>query len=381
MRFTEAEKRKYRDAGDLLRLLPVTWPLGENVMNDADHYSGNTVTLQNDTLMVWYVTRAFHFGGAAGKRSLDSWAGFTRSTDGGETWSPLRRIDHELGELEGRISTLGWGGFNTVVGDDAVIVSPRGIYRSSDSGMSWEAVPNNLDELTPVGTWNHEPCYHPDKGLLILGNLGNDRIGLQNNIAIKYSKDLENWEEEVYDLPENIVPAEPTATYHDGNLVFVTRNGSNGAGWPYAQMFSTKGWFPMQHYGETDITQTYQTCDNTSLIYNPVSGRYECVAGNRGGGGRGHEDEHVITVNLFSIAPDDLFSGDTHWRFDGTLIKRQGKFGDIDGHYPAGVALDLERQVQYICVWMGVPSDKSAVFLVERTLDTDALRDYLLPRS
>ena len=380
MHFSENEKAKYREAGDLLRLIPVMWPIGSNVINDADHFSGNTVTIVGDTLMVWFVTRAFHFGSTA-KHNLDSWAGFTRSTDGGQTWSPLRRIDHELSESEGRSKSLGWGGFNTSIGGDTYIVCPRGIYHSTDKGLTWQVVPNNLDDLTPVGTWNHEPCYHPEKGLLILGNMGNDRIGLQNNIVVKYSKDLEHWEEEVYDLPENMVPAEPTAVYHNGNLVFATRNGSNGAGWPYAQMFSTQGWFPMEHYGETDITQTYTTGDNTSLIFNPVSGRYECVAGNRGGGGRGSEDPPCISVNLFSISPEELFSGGTHWRFEGTLLKRQGRFGEIDGHYPAGVCIDMARKIQYICVWMGVPSDQSAVFLIERSLDTAALSEYLLPRS
>jgi hypothetical protein len=243
--------------------------------------------------------------------------------------------------------------------------------------VTWEDVPHNLDELTPVGTWNHEPCYHPEKGLLILGNMGHDRIGLQNNIAVKYSKDMSHWEEETYDLPENMVPAEPTALYHDGRLIFVTRNGSNGMGWPYAQMLSTSGWFPLEQFGETDITQTWRSCDNTSLCYNPVTGRYECVAGNRGGGGHGVEDLPCISVNLFSISPEELLSGSTHWRFEGTLLKRQGKMGEIDGHYPAGVCFDLDRGVQYICVWMGVPSDKSAVFLIERTLDTPALNAYL----
>ncbi len=96
------------------------------------------------------------------------------------------------------------------------------------------------------------------------------------------------------------------------------------------------------------------------------------------GGGPGEENEAYVSVNLWSIAPEELFAGSAERRFEGTLLKRRGAFGEIDGHYPAGTGIDLEKGVQYVCVWMGVPSDKSAVFIVERTLDTAALNDYLL---
>ncbi len=377
MHFSNAEKAKYREGDDLLRLWPAIWPVGDNVINGNDHYSGNVVARVGDTLLVWVITRRFHFGGDEQKSNPDtSRAAIVRSGDGGRTWSPLRRIDHELGATE-PIGTLGWGGFVCEYSGDAIVVCGRGVFRSPDEGETWETVPNNLAALSQVGTWNHEPCVHPQKGLLILANPGNDRIGLKNRIIVKYSTDLEHWEEEAHDLPENMVPAEPTAVCHDGALVFATRNGPNGAGWPYAQMWSRNGWLPPEHCGETNITQSGATGDNTALIHNPVTGRYECVAGNRGGGGPGHEAAPCISVNLWSIAPDELFAGNAQWRFEGTLLRREGKFGEIDGHYPAGTCIDAEKGVQYVCVYMAVPSDKSAVFLIERTLDTPALSEYL----
>ena len=51
MRFSDAEKAKYRNAGDLLRLIPVLWPTGDNVVNEANHYSGNVVTRVGSTLV------------------------------------------------------------------------------------------------------------------------------------------------------------------------------------------------------------------------------------------------------------------------------------------------------------------------------------------
>ena len=51
MRFSEAEKRKYREGRDLLRLIPVLWPTGDNVVNEANHYSGNVVTRVGSTLV------------------------------------------------------------------------------------------------------------------------------------------------------------------------------------------------------------------------------------------------------------------------------------------------------------------------------------------
>jgi hypothetical protein len=381
MRFDDAEKRKFREGGELLQLKPAIWPVGENVIDGNDHYSGNVVAKVGDTLMIWLVSRLQHFGGAGDRVNAgSSRAGFARSTDGGETWSPLRRLDHELGQTgqDARIANLGWGGFVTDYGGDAVILCSQGVFRSRDQGVTWEVVSHDLKRFSQnIGTWNHVACHHPEKGLLILGNPGNDRIGLQNSIFIRYSKDLSHWEEESQTLPPNMVPAEPTAVYHEGKLVFATRNGSNGQGWPYAQMLSHTGWLPLTEFGETNITQSGRTGDNTELIFNPLTGRYECIAGNRGGGGPGEEGAPCISVNLWSIAPEELYAGSTQWRFEGTLLKRQGRFGEIDGHYPSGTCIDLEKKVQYICVWMGVPSDKSAVFLIARTLDTPALSAYL----
>ncbi len=72
-------------------------------------------------------------------------------------------------------------------------------------------------------------------------------------------------------------------------------------------------------------------------------------------------DERCLWVNLCSILRRELFGGSTHRSFKGNLLRREGRLAETDGHYPAGTCLDLEGNVQYICVWMGVPPDESAL--------------------
>ena len=97
-----------------------------------------------------------------------------------------------------------------------------------------------------------------------------------------------------------------------------------------------------------------------------------------------------MTINLWSISPADLRAGRGEWRFDGTLLRSEGREHQRyrglaetgrDGMHPGGTVIDAEKGVQYIYIYLGFFEGPAGVFQVKRTLDTDALRAYLLPQS
>ena len=79
--------------------------------------------------------------------------------------------------------------------------------------------------------------------------------------------------------------------------------------------------------------------------------------------------------------PADLYQGRQDWRYEGTLIRYRDDWGlktHCDGFNPVGsVVLDGR---QFVYVWGGDIDGKAGIFQYTRSLDTDAVRDYLLSR-
>ncbi len=85
-------------------------------------------------------------------------------------------------------------------------------------------------------------------------------------------------------------------------------------------------------------------------------------------------------------APDKFTGGSGNWRFEGTLVRSEGREHDRsnplkldrDGMHPGGTVIDKEQGVQYIYIYLGHFPGPAGIFQIKRTLDTDALREYLL---
>ena len=96
-----------------------------------------------------------------------------------------------------------------------------------------------------------------------------------------------------------------------------------------------------------------------------------------------------MTLNLWSIAPNRLMAGSGQWRFDGTLLRSEGREHDRnnplkrdrDEMHPGGTIIDEERGVQYIYVYLSHFTGPAGIFQIKRTLNTEALRTYLLTSS
>ena len=149
----------------------------------------------------------------------------------------------------------------------------------------------------------------------------------------------------------------------------------------------------------TNIHAT-QNADSHALILNPMDDRFEAVVHNRGGRAFGVDDEGMIS-GLWSIGRADLLAGASDWRYDGALNVMQGDYHAAvndrphrfdptryrDGSHPAGsTTLDSDGDGtddrHLIFVQMSSGTDGfGQVFVIDRTLDTAALRAYLLPRS
>ena len=113
------------------------------------------------------------------------------------------------------------------------------------------------------------------------------------------------------------------------------------------------------------------------LSFNPVSGRIECVATDRNGdaGAGAGNQRNCQTLNLWSIDPAAFRRGESRWRLEGTLLKRNGTIGkgEIDGLHPGAAVIDTSAGVQHIFIYAGAPAGPSGIFRLTRSLDTGRL--------
>jgi len=205
-------------------------------------------------------------------------------------------------------------------------------------------------------------------------------IGATTNeeLAFRWSTDQGlTWKEDIVHTGEPL--QEPDGTVCRGKLVLMPRH--NRQRW--TQFWSEDDWLPLKN-ARTNITPGER--DTTDVIYNPLSKRIEAIVTNRIGGGPGQEDDNYMTINLWTIPPDELTAGKSEWRFDETLLRSEGREHDTenplgldrDGMHPGGSVVDAAAGFQYVYVYLGYFPGPAGVFQVRRTLDTNALREFLL---
>ena len=398
LQVTRFLSKKYNQASGPMVVEPVAVPFGGDLKGNNSHFGWPVATKAGDALIVVFLRQPQHtprWGINKPKDAYLSKAMMTRSTDGGRTWStPVDMRSYVKTPTRGCRLKFG-SGMVTRANGDVVLVSPYGVFSSSDQGASWEHYPDayGSDDL-PGPDANNGPklIEHPEYGLVSFGH------GNKEELLIRYSKDGgRSWDQEIYSMSEPWAqPIEPTGVLHEGALLIVARcHGEESfepkrKTWRYMQAFSADGWHPLKPVlttmRVTDIRDEIDVSgygawsqDTVALDFNPVTKRFEAVCTNRNGGGQGREQQRMrMTLNLWSIDPGSLANGSGEWRFEGTLLTRGGTMmTGADGMHPGGAVIDAEAGVQHIFVYLGQHLGPASIFRITRTLDTPELVKWL----
>ena len=344
----------------------------------------------------------------------DGSTAFTKfSDDGGLTWSEGVKLDAlpqfppQAGDARPKalIKAIGTAADGTLY-----LAAGRGlgVLKSAD-GERWERLDGAMSEAQ-VGPKSFglgsNLIDHPRAGLLAFGHRAGGSIDPVLNV-LNSTDGGRTWTATAVPTGDpDVRPVEPTAILYDGDRVLVFgRNGPNDrAHRPFQLRLKVNG--PGDYAVEgARLTNIYctQNPDTHDVILNPTNGRFEAAVHNRGGRAPGVNDEGMVT-SLWSIDRAALESGSAEWRYDGALNVMQGDYGpavrggpfgadppDLDGHqdgsHPAaGVLIDADgdgaADRQLLFVQMAASTDSfGQIFAIDRTLDSDALRRYLLPRS
>ena len=380
----------------LLEIAPVALPEGEHLLGVNDHICHPVATMSGDTIIVMYARNASHWGGEDKPDKYTNPCVITRSMDGGRTWSgPVAITTFMKKRTKGCRAGFG-NAFGTLPDGTVICLVRYGVFRSRDQGATWEHLKGAYGEQQLKGLQtNMGPnlIVHPVHGLVAAGNSGRDKPpDFPPTIWLRWSQDAgETWSEAKQDLPKFAVPVEPTPFMHDGAMLVLGRSHSKEAldtknqVWRYTQLYSRTGWMPFTA-SLTNITASQVGIDTghgpwaqdtTEVSYNPVSKRVEAVVTNRTGGGPGREHPgNQQTINLWSIAPEELAEGRSQWHFEGTLLRRR-KIRGMDGMHPGGGVIDAKNGVAHTFVYCGFRLGPSGIYRVTRSLDTRALSRQL----
>jgi hypothetical protein len=251
--------------------------------------------------------------------------------------------------------------------DGAVVaINNHGVFRSEDEGKTWKHFSKALrDDSFPHQIVNLGPRIldHPEHGLLAFGNWFGEvdqYHKLSNHLVVLSSRDGgANWQ--VKEHPAGFPQYEPAAIFHEGRLLFVTRDQTKVRG--HKQM----SWLPGQPPKVIDTNlQDPRYVDTVDFCFNPVTKRFEIVRSER----------YRMELWLWSMDPADWEQG--QWTRECRLVDRKGSFyGDADGFHPAAAVIDGKRGVQHVFIYSGHPNGPAGVFRVTRTLDTPNLSVFL----
>jgi len=364
---------------------PVALPTGAYLNGNNDMLGWPVGVKIGDSLLVAYHQWLTHTGSPRMDANSSN-AVIVRSTDSGQTWSDPIDIK-QFGTNDGPM-VLGFANCFGVLNNKVFLATDYGLYRSEDEGQTWTLIPSVLTQAqTGVNTsdsFGPRMIIHPDKGLVIpvAGSLSTPHMDI-------YSSQDEGatWQRERITLSNTFNPVEPTGFYHDGRLIFLTRNHTiplqfhNAATSHPAMLVSDEnGWLTMAHQKITNIS-SYRWPDTTDLDFNPVTQRYEAIVTNRSGGaGESERNESLEqTVNLWSISKEDLLGGRAdQWRFEATLLRLKSGWldrttEDIDAAHPGGAVIDVENGVQHVYVYSGTFGTPTGIYHITRTLDTSKL--------
>lgn len=387
---------------DLLDVQPVLMPTPENVDTFNEYLYWPIATVVDDTILVLYAQKPHHFKNRVQTDvHSDDYTGIRkiiRSEDGGKTWS--RPIDLlGIGKWDPEMTPF--EGWNASMGSHegiAYVALKEGLYRSKDKGVNWKFVTDSPDfgalplRSTRMGM---RMTFDEEHGMILwctdLKRAVRNAEGYGGVIRAVYSPDFgETWHFEEQTIPEEFIFSELTPLEWEGKMVFLNRNPENTVAGPYVQCASSTGWFPFDI--RSSGIEHGRLADTPDLVFNPISERFEAAVSMRFGINADGPSGHA-KVNLYSIDPDDLFAGKANWRFDGTWIRYRGPWGlqnrtagmgnghipgadYVDGFNPVG-GIVLNGQ-HHIFVWGGDGIDKSGIFQYSRSLDTDAVRSWLL---
>jgi hypothetical protein len=419
------ETEKFRGAAGLMDLRPICLPRDEWLYRDGEGvpvtHLGWPVAVKHEGVIHVFFSRIFSHSRGLNPLSVVKGCVVARSTDQGETFHPVPslkngclddlgittgQIDHDIisrapwleengviggpGPLERMTNMQGGAGPNAVgvVDGQIVVASARGVYRSADNGENWELLEGAgmPDQIPTFPRWGQGPelLVHPELGLISLAATEDAKL------LIRTSKDLGNtWRESVFNVGEPI--QEPSGCFYDGKLILMPRTErATKRAQPGIQAYY-QYWFDegMTTFQKKPTNIVAGERDTTDVKYNPVSRRIEALVTNRFGGGPGLEQDNCMTLNLWSITPEVLLAGGSEWRFDGTLLRSEGREHDRnnslqlerDGMCPGGTTIDVEKGLQYIYVYLGHFTGPTGIFQIRRTLDTDALRAHLLTQD
>ena len=397
-----AELLETCNSAGLLEVAPVVLPTGEQLLGVNDHFGWPIATMSQDVIIVFYYRLPTHWGGTDQPDEYSSRCVMTRSLDGGKNWSTPLSLETFV-KTKTKNCRAGFGNAAGTLPDGTVVcVTSKGVFRSRDRGASWEHLPGAFgsDQLQgPKTNMGPRLIGHPTYGLVAAGHdvsRPRPKTGpptFPSNIWIRWSKDAgETWHETCADLPEFAVPIEPTLFMYDGALLVLARSHGKDAYdsakrlWRYTQLYSKNGWMPFaasltniptSQVGDSQWQGPWSQ-DTVEVSFNPVSKRIEAVLTNRTGGGPGYEHPtNQQTINLWSISPAELAEGSSEWHFEGTLLRRDGSMGDVDGMHPAGGVVDAKNGVAHTFIYCGFPSGPFGIFRVTRTLDTKTLSRQL----
>lgn len=389
---TPSEIRKFTES-PLVDVSPVVLPTAENIVGINDYYDWPIATVVEDTIIVVYSRRPHHFRNRVDTDiHSDEFSGIrmmVRSTDDGQTWSaPVDLM--QFGSWDKSDSPF--AGWNTGLGVHRGVVYaafPHGVLSSTDRGETWSLVAQQPD-FGEVPRHDNRVAmritFDATRGLVLWctdakrPRPGTDVPEYGGVIRAVYSPDFgQTWFHEEQTIPEEFFFSEMTPVAWNGKLAFFNRNPANASPGPYVQCVSPSGWFPFD-IRSSGISHGSQA-DTPDLIFNPRTERFEAAVSIRKGrnpdGPWGH-----AKVNLYSITPDDLFAHQTNWRFDGTWIRYRGPWGKqgddedyVDGLNPVGGVVLNGRH--HVFVWGGDGVDQSGIFQYTRSLDTDAVGQYL----
>lgn len=390
----ERQRLSLLEREELVTIRPVALPEGKHLVAGNRNLGWPVGAKVGDTLLCVFYRKFAHHGKP--KFNEHSSRGVVvRSTDGGTTWSDPVDLK-SVGAIDTKQMSNGFGIAIGVIDRTVVVVTQHGVFRSTDEGKSWELLSEAMtrrqtgvaeDARYAIGP---RLIIHPEKGLVLPAGSRHEPV-----MQMFCSSDRgETWTREVVDVTPEVHPLEPTGIYHDGQLIFVTRNHPLPFRWgrkmhepsPPGMIVADDGWFPAKHIATTNIS-SFRWPDTTDVDFNPVTKRYEAVVTNRSGGVLGNElnTKHGQTINLWSIAPDDLAQGRAdRWRYEATLLRlKTGMFGsgaptpgpdDVDAAHPGGAVIDAEAGVQHVFIYCGTFATPTGVYRITRTLETDQLR-------
>ena len=398
---------------ELLELVPVILPEGENIVGENNHLGWPVATKVDEVIVVFFLRRRGHLPTPFADEN-SSGCMMIRSFDGGVTWTAPRDLREILPrDSDGKLPLYEKGMCIGTTKDGAVVFGMQtGTLRSEDRGDTWQFFPHPFVRNLEDGRSTTFNCpkfvEHPEYGLVRWAPIksGPTMPYFIDEMHVASSTDGgRSWEEDRYDIPAIAKPSEPCAILHDGALIMIGRCHSQappghdpvGKTTAYVQLWSRSGWFPLQAEITTMLTTDREMelgsmpsgygLDSVDLAFNPITQRLEVVATNRSGGGEGRYRSGMFSLNLWSIDPADLLAGSAEWRFEGSFFERRtpmgahppGSYGKyMDGCHPAASVVDEERGLQHVFVYMGCMQGPAGIFRLTRTLDTRKLSRFLL---